>query len=249
MGASPRLRAAHEILHIYIAGDIYGIHQTVRKSLNVFPDLYDAMIVDRNHGMTDKLDSLMQNQSVFCAIGAGHLAGGTGVINLLKSKGYSVRKVQASYSDEVLISEKKVKSFREYTYENDSIGFRVTFPGKPTVIDNFFDDTEELIHLVYRDLGQGNSYEIEVYERTDDTGLEALAEIHIPTPQESSIENITLENGGEAYQGIAQTYWDGTYWIRVVATEEIFIVIKAYGGNKFMNSPRPFRFFDQVWID
>jgi len=115
-------------------------------------------------------------------------------------------------------------------------------------MENEFDEDHNL-HLIYRDLGQGNSYEIEVFNRTDEIGLKELAEIHIASPSESPFEKITLDNGGEAYQGLGQTYWDGVHWIRVIMSEEIFMIIKAYGGNKFMSSPRAFRFFDKVWID
>jgi len=47
-----------------------------------------------------------------------HLAGGAGVINLLRSKGYKVRKVVASYNENESLAEKTIKSFRDFTYDN-----------------------------------------------------------------------------------------------------------------------------------
>jgi len=37
--------------------------------------------------------------------------------------------------------------------------------------------------------------------------------------------------------------------VRVVMSEDYFGIIKAYGGNKFMNSNRAERFFNKVWLD
>lgn len=243
------LNGEEELLKSYLAGDIYTMDEMMKRSLNIYPKLYDVMIIDRNKGMATKLDSLMKINSVFCAVGAGHLAGGSGLITLLRARGFEVRKVMATYAEEKTISEKNVKAYRDYTYENDSIGFNAIFPGKPSEVTSLFEDEEDLIHLIYRDLGQGNTYEIEAYERSNELTFEELAKVHIPSPLESDMELISLENGGEAYQGIGQTYWDGIHWIRVVCSEDILLVIKAYGGNKFMNSPRAFRFFDKVWIE
>lgn len=248
LGLETILANKEDLLQLYLSGDIYALDIMVRGSLKVFPEMYDEIIVKRNFGMMKKLDSLIQDQVVFCAVGAGHLAGSGGIINLLRGNGYSVRKVISSYNENESEEEKIIKSFKDYTYNNDTLGFHAIFPGRPLQVEEEFDEDNNL-HLIYRDLGQGNAYEIEVYNRTNEIGLEELAGIHIASPEESTYEKVTLDNGGEAYQGLGQTYWDGLHWVRVIMSEEIFLVIKAYGGNKFMSSPRAFRFFDKVWID
>ena len=48
------------------------------------------MLYIRNANMTQRLDSVMQKGKVFAAIGAAHLPGEQGVIDLLRSKGYTV---------------------------------------------------------------------------------------------------------------------------------------------------------------
>ena len=236
------------LLNKYIAGDISVLDEMMKNSMSGFPGLYEAMIVDRNKTMSHKLDSLMHIKSVFCAIGAGHLAGSRGVIKCLEHKGYHVRKVLASYSEDSDIS-RSVRSYRSTIYENDSIHFGAVFPGQPQEVHRLFDGDDLLLRLIYRDLGQGNTYEVEVYLRKDDLPLDQLAKMHIPSPRESTIEKIVLEDTLDAYQGIGHSYTDGTHWVRVMASGEKFLVIKASGGNKFMNSPRPFRFFDAVWLD
>ncbi|MFT5778550.1 MAG: hypothetical protein ACI837_001506, partial [Crocinitomicaceae bacterium] len=54
---------------------------------------------------------------------------------------------------------------------------------------------------------------------------------------------------GEAYEGLSDSYPEGLYWTRVVMAQDYFLILKAYGGNKFMNSARAQRFFDKVWLD
>ena len=238
------LISREDLVDLYLKGDIYAIDEMMKVNLSLSEGLYESLIVDRNFGMAKELDSLLQlDVSIFCAVGAGHLAGGSGMINLLRSKGYSMRKVVASYSEGVDLHQLEVKSKRSYTYENDTLGVLAQFPGKPLQVADVFED--EKVQLIYRDLGQGNTYSIEVYPR-DDASLEELAEIYIASPQSSPATKITLTNGGEGYQGISDSYPEGLSWVRVVLGEDYFFVLKAYGGNKFMNSPRAHSFFDQV---
>lgn len=237
------LTSREQMTDLYLEGNIYGLDELLRRSLTIYPDLYQEMIIDRNKQMVVVLDSLIQIEGVFCAVGAGHLAGSTGLINLLRSKGYTVRKVLATYSSPNIAEKKRVQASNRYVYDIDSLGVSIQFPGKPMEIRS---DLEEFdVKLIYRDLGQGNTYEVEVYERKIDISLEELASIYIASPAESTYEKIQLSNGGDAFQGLADSYPIGLHWTRVIMGESTFMVIKTYGGNKYMNSARPFRFFDQ----
>lgn len=237
------LISKEDILETYIEGDIHNISELTRLSLSLNEGLYESLIVQRNFSMTDRLDSILQvENSLFCAVGAAHLAGPSGMINLLKSKGYTMRKVLATYSDDVSIDRLEVRSKRYYTYQNDSIPFTAQFPGKPKEIS----DEPGKLQLIYRDFGQGNTYSVDVYERNDESSLEDFARVYIASPEESPYRKVTLDNGGDAFEGISDAYPEGMYWTRVMMGQDHLLVIKAYGGNKFMNSNRAQRFFDRV---
>lgn len=238
-----------DILETYLRGDIYDIDEMLRLSLSLSEGLYESLIIDRNHGMVKKLDSLLQNgKAIFCAVGAGHLAGQEGMINLLQKEGYKVRKVLATYSDEISLDQLEVKNQQSYLYENDTIGFQVAFPGKPAEVNN--DLWREVnFKLIYRDFGQGNTYSVEVYDRNDDASLLDLADVFIASPSESPYRKIKLDNDGEAYEGLSDSYPEGLFWTRIVMAQDHFLVLKAYGGNKFMNSNRAQRFFNKVWLN
>jgi len=58
-------------------------------------DKYDDLLLnDRNKKWVKKLDTIMKNESVFVAVGAGHLVGDMGLINLLKKQGYKVQPLE-----------------------------------------------------------------------------------------------------------------------------------------------------------
>jgi hypothetical protein len=52
-----------------------------------------AFLIDRNVGMVKNFVKIAKKQSLFCAVGAAHLPGKTGVIELLRKKGYTVEPV------------------------------------------------------------------------------------------------------------------------------------------------------------
>jgi uncharacterized protein YbaP (TraB family) len=238
-----------DILDTYLRGDIYDIDEMLRLSLSSSEGLYESLIIDRNVGMVDRLDSILQESiATFCAVGAGHLAGKQGMISLLQAKGYTVRKVLATYNEAISLDKLEVRNQRTYLYENDTIGFQVDFPGKPSVIlDDFWGEVD--LKLIYRDFGQGNTYSVEVYPRDDDASLKDLANIYIASPSESPYRKVTLDNAGEAFEGLSDSYPEGLYWTRVIMAQDYFLVLKAYGGNKFMNSNRAKGFFNKVWLN
>ena len=48
------------------------------------------MLYERNYNMVEVLDSLMQKKSIFAGVGAAHLPGENGMIEMLRDKGYEV---------------------------------------------------------------------------------------------------------------------------------------------------------------
>lgn len=50
----------------------------------------DILLTKRNINWVDQLKTIMQKESVFVAVGAGHLVGEMGLLNLLRKEGYTV---------------------------------------------------------------------------------------------------------------------------------------------------------------
>lgn len=232
------------IFNLYLKGDIEKMEEFTRKSLNYSKNGYTKLIVKRNESMALGLDSLMKKGSVFCAVGASHLGGKLGIISLLRTKGYTVRKVAATYN-EIPISEKKtVRESNFYRYQNQEMDVIAMFPGKP--VEKLNDDGS--IELMYCELGQGNTYILQITPIKDTLSLEEYASIHIASPSVLEPYKLQLDDGTIVMEGLSDSYPEGMSWVRVMKNNSVVVVMKAYGGNKFMSSNRYKNFFGKVWL-
>lgn len=67
------------------------------KDYPAFSKIYDRLIYDRNRQMAVKIDAMLKQKapgkaSYFIVVGTGHLIGEQGIVNLLREKGYDVRR-------------------------------------------------------------------------------------------------------------------------------------------------------------
>ncbi|MCB0397383.1 MAG: TraB/GumN family protein, partial [Flavobacteriales bacterium] len=81
----------------YRKGDLDRI-DSLSRILNGFGGFGKFMLDQRNVNMAARMDSIMQTKSLFTGIGAAHLPGDPGVINLLRQMGYTIRPVVPHYS-------------------------------------------------------------------------------------------------------------------------------------------------------
>lgn len=76
----------------YLESDLDMLLQIMQKDEAMIA-LKKEFLDDRNRKMAESIDSFMRDNSVLVAVGAGHLAGEDGLINLLKQKGYFAKPV------------------------------------------------------------------------------------------------------------------------------------------------------------
>jgi uncharacterized protein YbaP (TraB family) len=57
-------------------------------------DIQDVMINNRNKNWVEKFPAITKDKSTLIAVGAGHLGGEKGLLNLLKQKGYTIRPLE-----------------------------------------------------------------------------------------------------------------------------------------------------------
>ena len=89
----------HELVAAWSAGDPARLMDQVDKEVDGLPEkaaaemrerLYDA----RNREMADKVIAMLAGADpTFVAVGAGHLLGDTGIVELLRRKGYAIRRL------------------------------------------------------------------------------------------------------------------------------------------------------------
>jgi len=81
-----------DIVDIYFKGDLDALYSFYKKE-DLSNTFNAALITDRNHRMADRVDSIIHKKRLFTAVGALHLPGDEGVINLLRKKGYTLTPV------------------------------------------------------------------------------------------------------------------------------------------------------------
>jgi uncharacterized protein YbaP (TraB family) len=54
----------------------------------------DILLDKRNKNWVAQLNTIMKKESVFVAVGAGHLVGNMGLIALLRKQGYTLRPIE-----------------------------------------------------------------------------------------------------------------------------------------------------------
>ena len=235
-----------KLIDLYLKGDITAIERFIRANLSADKEQFAALITDRNNKMAHKLDSILKKkESFFCAIGAGHLAGSEGVINLLRTRGFRLRPVLWTRSENITLAKKTINSFRSYTYKDLASGLNANFHGKPFSEKN----TDGSLSLIYREYGQGNSYIIDIVPNDSTLSFEQIATIYIASPPDINFNKKILDDGTLLFEGLSDTYPEGLNWVRIIFSEKHFAVLKTFGGNKFMHSDRPKKFFDNVWFE
>lgn len=79
----------NDLVQAYLAHDLSAMDELYKAYLS-FSGQEDRLIKDRNLAWMKVLPSLIGKQSQFIAVGALHLAGDYGLVNLLKQAGYTV---------------------------------------------------------------------------------------------------------------------------------------------------------------
>ena len=83
-------RRMQKMMNMYANSDLQRLYQAAKKDAK---GLRRVLLYDRNGLMAQRFAEIARSQSLFCAVGAGHLAGQKGMLRLLKKAGFVVRPV------------------------------------------------------------------------------------------------------------------------------------------------------------
>ena len=75
---------------IYISEDIEALYGYMDEYMNHDVELMAKFLDERNNNWIPEIAKMSKDVSTFYGVGAGHLGGKQGVINLLKKAGYTV---------------------------------------------------------------------------------------------------------------------------------------------------------------
>jgi uncharacterized protein len=76
------------------SGDAPAVEQIVLKDLKSDPVMYQRLLVERNRNWLPKIDALFSRRGhAFVVVGAAHLVGPDGLLQMLKAKGYAIEQM------------------------------------------------------------------------------------------------------------------------------------------------------------
>lgn len=78
---------------IYRAGNLDSLAVFMKETSQELLDFEDILLTNRNKAWIPEIEKIISEKNAFIAVGAAHLAGENGVIELLKKKGYTVQPI------------------------------------------------------------------------------------------------------------------------------------------------------------
>jgi uncharacterized protein YbaP (TraB family) len=92
--ADENSKMMRDLVTLYKNQDLEGIDKLSQKDDNGISGYMDMLLYNRNRKWAKELDSVLTKRSVLIAVGAAHLPGANGVIELLRREGYTVEPVK-----------------------------------------------------------------------------------------------------------------------------------------------------------
>ncbi len=110
---------------LYYEGDVDALYSEVTD------DWSDPTLDRRNHIMANSMEKIMEDQSLFAAVGAAHLPGDEGIISLMRKKGFTVTKVTPTFNDDPEDLQFLPDLDKWYLDQRPDMGFEVRVPTEP----------------------------------------------------------------------------------------------------------------------
>jgi hypothetical protein len=86
-----------KLMHAWTSGDVKGIESIISKSITEdrrMSSIYKKLIYTRNKDMASRIEEFLKTKDTyFVIVGAGHLVGNKGIIEILKRRGYLIKQL------------------------------------------------------------------------------------------------------------------------------------------------------------
>lgn len=87
-------KSVDQLVQAWLSGDARAVEDLVLASMKEYPAVYKKVVVDRNRRwLADLIKMLEQGEKALVVVGAAHLVGQDGLIELLKQRGYTVEQL------------------------------------------------------------------------------------------------------------------------------------------------------------
>ncbi|MBI1996579.1 MAG: TraB/GumN family protein [Deltaproteobacteria bacterium] len=87
-------KGVEQLVQFWMKGDVVSVEAWLLAGMREYPEVYEKVIVDRNRRWLPQIENLIaQGENAMVIVGAAHLVGREGVIELLKQRGYTVEQL------------------------------------------------------------------------------------------------------------------------------------------------------------
>lgn len=207
---------------------------------------YQRYMLDiRNEIMVRSMDSIMQTKTLFAGVGASHLPGSQGMINMLIKKGYKVRPIYTNMEMESpfkaqLEGIKVPVTLQDFT-DSDGL-FKVRVPGSMYQVYNY----KGMKFYLHPDLGNGCFYMVGMVETFG--GFFGLS----PEKFQAKVDSFLFENvPGKILKKEKSVLPDGNRLIHIenktvngdhqiyhlIFTPHLFYMVRVQGFKDYVNGP------------
>ncbi|UTW62017.1 TraB/GumN family protein [bacterium SCSIO 12741] len=232
------------VVQLYRNGDVDGIEKLSQKELGK-----NGSMLKRNEVMVNTIDSLVKKQSLFAAMGAAHLPGKEGVVELLRAKGYKVETVVSAYTgiaEQYKVDPSKIEWAKN---RNEEFGFQLETPGKLFLIES----VKEIPTFIYPDISTGQFYMMIAMDfrgkvNSDQFDEQQFVDLLIQNFGNSQGELIRKKrvkmNGFDAAEAVIKTKEDQFVKCRFLIRNNVVYVLTVGPEKRHLEGPSVDRFFD-----
>ena len=213
------------------------------------------LINDRNVFFVNTIDSVLKTKSLFSGVGAAHLPGENGVIELLRKKGYTVEPLTPKVSKKSnAIREELDLQIKPVVFQKQIISdsvFSVSLPGKlyPIV------DIGHLKYYIYADMVNGSFYTVvrlrhlgPIFNMTPEALMQRTDSLLFENVPGKIIlkKEIVSNSGARGIEIINQTRRGDQQHYQIFFTELEMIMFKLGGKHDYASSNESKQFFNSI---
>jgi uncharacterized protein YbaP (TraB family) len=237
----------------YRKGDL-DMLDSLEKLMEPSEAYMEKFLYRRNEIQAASIDSIVQHHSLFVGVGAAHLPGKRGVIELLRKKGYTLRPVSMPDRDATRRDDiDKIKvpvSFSTFTSEDGD--FSVRLPGKLYRRP----DSRSTDSWQYADMSNGAYYLIgrvkthgSFLGQKEETVLKKVDSLlYENIPGKILKKTLITRSGYKGYDITSRTRRGDIQRYNILVTPYEVWVYKMSGNNNYVDGPEAEQFFSSIRI-
>ena len=235
----------------YRKGDL-DMLDSLEKIMQASDAYLEKFLYRRNEIQANSIDSIIKKQTLFVGVGAAHLPGKRGVIELLRKKGYTLRPILMQDRDANLRDDiEKVRvpvTFSPFTSDDGLFG--VQLPGKLYKrLDGHNNDSWQ-----YADMSNGAYYMVTrvkthayFFGQTEETVLRKVDSLlYENIPGKILKKTPILKNGYKGFDITNKTRRGDLQRYNIIVTPFEVLVFKMSGNNNYVDGREADEFFASI---